>query len=868
MQEIIGRERELAQLRRTAHGAGHVLVVTGDPGMGKTTLLDAVAGPGTLRIAGSESEANLAFAGLHRLLAPLLRRAPDRPETARLRCAFGMDRGDDEPDVLRLGLAALELLAEHGGPLVVDDAHWLDRASLDLLAFLARRIGTEPLSLLIGAREDEPLPGMDGLPTLRLEPLGELDANRILNALPRPPAGARRMRVLAEAGGNPLALVELAAVPQETGPGPLATTERLEKIFAARAQELPERTRQLLLELAAADTPDPVHAPDDGWTPAERVGLVRWDGTRFRFRHPLVRSALYHSAPFEQRRRAHLVLADATRAEPDRHAWHLAAAATGPDEDVAARLEDTAERARRRGGYAAAATALERAAELSPDRADQARRLVLAANSALFTARSGWVEDLAARVVDRTDDPGLLAVAALRAGQALTVSHRHAAAFAQLTRTATDLAHRDPATALDALGTAAVVAYYWAEPGRADEVIAALPQIDGPHDPVTEAWVRAVADPVGSRQDVLPRLPALADADSGPGRAIAVATIAWLLDEAPIALRLFEQAFDQWRVRGPLPEGLGCAHGWALFEAGHWTQARAIAADSVHNGARAELPHVIAGSRTMDAAVLALRGDTARARELAAEALSMVDPSVSRMVAVRARYVLGLVAAADGDHATAYAQLRRAFTADGGFEHYHQSIAALPDLAAAANRLGSGHDAEHVVDSAERRLGGGASPRQRALLRHARAQLATDPEPHYAAALADPRTGRWPFERARALLDQAAWLRRARRISEARAPLAEALDTFRRLGAEPWTARAEAELRASGGAEPAAPAPDVLAGLSPQQQQIIRLAARGLTNREIGDRLYLSPRTVGSHLYRSFPKLGISTRTQLRDLLG
>ncbi|MEU6132129.1 AAA family ATPase [Saccharopolyspora sp. NPDC047091] len=892
MQEIIGRERELAQLRRAAHGTGNVLVVTGDPGMGKTTLLDVAAGPGALRIAGSEGEANLAFAGLHRLLAPLLRSHPDRPEAALLRGAFGMGGTDgaagtaagtdgaagteQEPDVLRLGLAALELLAEHGGPLVVDDAHWLDRASLDLLAFLARRIETEPLSLLIGAREDEPLPGMDGVPVLRLEPLGELDANRILNALPEPPAGARRMRVLAEAGGNPLALAELAAVPQDTGPGPLATTERLEKIFAARAQELPDRTRELLLELAAAGTPDPVHAPGDGWAPAERVGLVRWDGTRFRFRHPLVRSALYHSAPFEQRRRAHLALAAATRDEPDRHAWHLAAAATGPDEDVAARLEDTAERARRRGGYAAAATALERAAELSPGRADQARRLVLAANSALFTARSGWVEELAARVVARTDDPGLLAVAALRAGQALTVSHRHAAAFAQLTRTAAELAHRDPATALDALGTAAVVAYYWAEPGSGDDVLAALPDIDGPHDPVAEAWVRTVADPLGSRERVLPLLPGLAEADSGPGRAIAVATLAWLLDEAPLALRLFEQAFDQWRVRGPLPEGLGCAHGWALFETGRWAQARAIAADSVHNGARAELPHVIAGSRTMDAAVLALRGESAQARELATEALSMVDPSTSRMVAVRARYVLGLVAAAEGDHATAHAQLRRAFTADGDFAHYHQSIAVLPELVAAATRLDPGHgtghgvrrDAEIVVDRAARALGDRGSARRHALLQHARALLATDPEPHYAAALADPRTAHWPFERARALLDQAAWLRRARRISEARAPLAEALDTFRRLGADPWTARAEAELRASGGAEPAAPAPDALAGLSPQQQEIIRLAARGLTNREIGDRLYLSPRTVGSHLYRSFPKLGVSTRTQLRDLLG
>ncbi|WP_243789773.1 AAA family ATPase [Saccharopolyspora gloriosae] len=866
MQEIIGRDAELAQVRRAARETGQVLIVTGDPGMGKTTLLDAAAEPDALRATGSETETNLAFAGLHQLLAPVLRRAEGRPEAARLFAAFGVDEDPVEPDVMRLGLAVLSLLSDTGGLLIVDDAQWLDRASLDVLAFLARRIDAEPLSLLIGAREDQPLPGMDRLPTLRLEPLGDLDANRVLDARPQPPTGARRLRVLAEAGGNPLALTELAAVPEESGPGPSATTERLEKIFAARAQELPEHSRELLLVLAAADTADPVRPPGAGWEAAERAGLVRWTGSRFRFRHPLVRSALYHSAPFEQRRRAHLRLAAATE-EPDRHAWHLAAAAGEPDEDVAAALEATAERARRRGGYAAAATTLERAAELSPDRAERARRLVLAANSALFTAQAGWVEDLAARVVGLTDDPELLAIAALRTGQALTVTTRHAAAFTQLFRTATALARRDPGTALDVLATAAVVAYYSAEPGRRDAVLAALPEIPGEQNPVTRAWVSAVADPVGSRAEVLPLLPALSSAESGPGHSVAVATIAWLLDETPLAVRLFEQAFERWRVRGPLPEGLGCAQGWALFESGAWTQVRAIAGDSLNNGARAELPHVMAGSKTMDGAVLALRGESARAAELATEALSMVDPAASRMVAVRARYVLGMVAAGAGDHATAYAQFRRMFTADGEFEHYHQSAVALPELAAAAARLGTPHDAERIVRAAAHRLDDGASVRLRALLDHARAMLAADPEPLFAAALADPRTEQWPFERARTLLHQAEWLRRARRIAESRAPLEAALETFRRLGAAPWTARAEAELRASGGADPGTAAPDVLDELSPQQQEIVRLAARGLTNREIGDRLFLSPRTVGSHLYRSFPKLGVSNRNQLRDLL-
>ncbi|MFR9732050.1 AAA family ATPase [Saccharopolyspora sp. MS10] len=864
MQEIIGREAKLADLRRLVGDGGRALIVTGDPGAGKTTLLDAVAGPGALRATGSESEAELAFAGLHQLLAPLLRRTE---VPARLLAAFGLVEQRGEPDVMRLGLDVLGLLSADGAVLVVDDAQWFDRASLDVLGFLARRLGEEPISLLIGARDDQPPPGLDGLPVLRLEPLDDLAANRLLDALPQPPTGARRLRVLAEAAGNPLALTEFATTAQEPEPGPLMATARLEAIFAARADGLPAEVRDRLLVLAAAESTDRAPLPGGGWEPAERAGLVRRTGSRVRFRHPLVRSALYHSAPFGHRRRAHLLLAEAAREEPDRRAWHLAAAATGPDADVAAQLEATADRARTRGGYAAAARALERAAELSPDRAERGRRLVLAADSALFTAQAGWVRDLAERAAECTEDPALLAVAALRTGQALAVTTRHAAAFAQLLRTGTDQARRDPVTALEALGTAAVVGYYAPRPGRREQVLAALDGIPGPQDPVRRCWVLAVADPEGNRAELLAALAALDATELGPAQAVAAGTVAWLLDETALAVRLFERAFDQWRVRGPLPDGLGCAHGWALVDQGSWSRAQAVAAESASNAVRAGLPHVLAGAEAMDAAVLALRGDTGTATRLATEALSRVDPAESVMVAVRARYALGMAAAAGGDHAEALAQFGRAFTADGAPAHHHQSWAALPEFAAAAARLGTPDVAAPAVRHAGERLRHDGSPRTRALVEHARAMLAEDPGPHFTAALADPATEQWPFDRARAQLHQAEWLRRSRRIAEARAPLAAALETFRRLGARPWAARAEAELRASGGGAPAPAAPGVLEGLSPQQQEIIRLAARGLTNREIGDRLFLSPRTVGSHLHRAFPKLGVSTRHQLRDLI-
>ncbi|QCX74143.1 Putative HTH-type transcriptional regulator [Streptomyces sp. YIM 121038] len=279
--------------------------------------------------------------------------------------------------------------------------------------------------------------------------------------------------------------------------------------------------------------------------------------------------------------------------------------------------------------------------------------------------------------------------------------------------------------------------------------------------------------------------------------------------------------------------------------------------------------------------MLAFQGDTAAARARAEEALSLVDPLESRSVHVYARRALGAASAVEGAYEAAYDQLRRCFTADGAPVHYHASYPALADLAAAAVRCGRREDAGEIVERAARVLADDASPRLRALIGRARGLLAGagpdtgdaesagdagDAEAHFRAALADPVLEYWPFERAQTLLDLAERLRRRRRVAEARGPLAEALETFRRLGARPWVERAGSESRAAG-LDVTDPAPDALAELSPQQRQIIGLAARGLTNREIGERLFLSPRTVGSHLYRSFPKLGVTARSQLRDLL-
>ena len=282
----------------------------------------------------------------------------------------------------------------------------------------------------------------------------------------------------------------------------------------------------------------------------------------------------------------------------------------------------------------------------------------------------------------------------------------------------------------------------------------------------------------------------------------------------------------------------------------------------------AGLDHAEACAQALDATVVALLGDPATARRIVERALTLVDPLESRSVAVFARRALGMAAVAEGDYDTAYTQFRSAFTDDGDPVHYHVSYTLLAELAAAAVRRGRQEHAAELLERSARRLGTGMSARVRTLIDRGRALLA-DPEhaePFFRAELKEPAGEQWPFERAQTQLDYGEWLRRQRRIAEARPLLSAALEVFQRLGARPWVERAQAELRAAG-IEAGDVVPTAFAELSPQQQQIVQLAARGLTNREIGEKLFLSPRTVGSHLYRVFPKLGITARSQLRDVV-
>src|SRR6266576_2923861 len=658
---IIGREAALARLRglvNPAPQASQVLVVTGEAGMGKTMLLaDTVgwarlAGLRVLSVTGRASESRLAFAGLHQLLRPTLADATGLParQARALRGALGLSADPGAPDPLLTGAAVLTLLSdlsEHSPVLVVaDDAHWLDRSSLDALAFAGSRLDAEPVVLLVGARGQAPPPGFDrGFPELHLAPLSAADAGRLLDRQPVPPRGRARAQVLAQAAGNPMALIELATViaddpaaSRRWAAEPLPLTDRLTAVLSARFAALPEQAQAALLLAAVADGPDlraaatAVSGPDArALTPAEQLGLVKVDRTGLQFSHPLVRSALYHSAPFAQRAAAHRQLAGALHDQPDRRAWHLAAAALQPDEHVASLLEATAAQAQHRGGAAAAALAMERAAELSPDRADQARRLVAAASAAVPTGQGDWVQELATRALAVTADPELRLTARRHAAWALAWSGRRTAALSALLSLAEEAARDLPALAWDALGSAATVAYQSGMPASRQAVSRTLGLLErqGPPPPgrapgsdihALRLWIRASADPIGSRNQLLPYLRKIVGSPIEEPSLWRIASAAWILDESDLAIRLQQDAMQRLRAPGVRDTSGGSliVLGWAYIDTGRWDDALDVAAEAASLAEANQMELVAASADVITATVLALRADSGAARRHAA----------------------------------------------------------------------------------------------------------------------------------------------------------------------------------------------------------------------------------------------------------
>lgn len=908
---LIGRDEELSRLRDLVappYTESRVLLVLGDPGVGKTALLtEAVrearsAGMRVLTVAGRESEQDFPFAGLHQLLRPALDRLDGLParQADALRGAFAISEDPVPPDPLLTGIGLLTLISglSDEEPLLVsvDDIQWLDRASLGALAFAARRLESERLVLLAGVRGVVPPDGFErDFRQWLLTPLSLPDAGRLLDAQPVPPRGRSREQVLEQAGGNPLALIELskmiAADPgagRHRGPEMPVATGQLTAILAARCAALPSAARAAMLIAAAADSPDLTAAilPElsaAALAPAEAAGLIWLDSPGLRFTHPLVRSAVYHGAPFAERAAAHLTVAESLRGQADRYAWHLAAAALEPDERVASLLEASATQAQRRGGTAAAARAMERAAELSISEADKARRLLAAADLAVTAGQADWVHDLASKVLSLTSNPRLRMAARLKIGWSLIWSNRQADALDVLISVASEACSGLPAIGWDAASLAATIAHQTGLPearARPRAVLDALdascpmpPSIaDRPRGSYDEAriWLRVCADPFDRRAETVRYLHQIIDA--GPAHLIRVGGAAWGLDETELAVRLLREALSRLRapgVRGASGAALSCLQ-WACVDSGRWDEALSCAREASDVAAAYKMETVGATADLVTATVLAVRGDHDEVAPLLARVRTAVDEDIYRGFAARIRHAAGLAALASGSYLPAYAQLSQLFAADGTPLHYHFSYYAIADLAAAAARSDRRLEARTRLERALVGLGPEPGPRLEQLTARARGLLASpaDAGTLFAAALAGPEGSTWPFERAQLQLDYGEWLRRQRRINDAKPVLGSALDTFRRLGSVPWARRAETELRACGVTARAGKTDrGGLDRLTSQQREIVILARQGLTNSEIADRLFLSPRTVASHLYRSYPKLGIAFRYQLRDII-
>ncbi|MEV0387195.1 AAA family ATPase [Nonomuraea sp. NPDC050643] len=936
---IVGRERESALieefLRPRDSGGPAALVVRGDAGLGKTALIDDAVrrsrpGGGVLRAHGYQGAAGLPFAALHQLLRPALGGVDALPgrERSVLRAAFAMESAGTPPGPAAVAGATLALLSGLGESvlLVVDDVQWCDRASLDVIGSAARQATGRRLTVLSGTRGPTPFGGSAGEPRfgsssgagvlgslpsdadvaeLWLGPLPSDAAELLLSLQPGAPEGTSARRLLREAGGNPLAIIELArAAGSWTGAvayrpdEPLPLTERLEKLYAAQLADLPPEARDLLVTMSAADDGErsavlnaPPPGPAQALAVAVDAGLVTLADDGPAFRYPLIRSAVYRSVSFEERRRAHLSLAGALKDDPDRRARHLAAAADGADEEIAALLEAAADRAERRGAPAEALAAMERAAQLTPGGRARAARLVKAAQFALYLERADKVEELAATVTALTDDPGVLAQVPPLVGWAVSHSGRQDAAMALLlpaaeAAAAAEVGHT-PSAALATLGIAGRVALYSGRRTHGEQirrVLSLITKLHGPDDPITPCgpddpivfWVSACTDLPAAREAVRA---ALARDRAAPRQDFSghllLGMMAAFGDFPAAAVEVLGPLLDPEIEAAPLAVNGSflTMYGFACLDAGRWDKAESVAGHALRIAAETPPPPSPPPSpppaQALKATLAALRGQSEEARALAHQTLAGTDVQ-NRLVTVRCERALGLAATAVGGHEAAYNHFRHLFTSTGEPVHDHHSYYALADLAGAAALTGHVEDAGHVLEAATADLSGRPTERFGLLIGMARGLLADSDEDatrHFETALEQPLDGQWPFERARAHLEYGQRLRRGRHTQRARAELSTALDVFERLGARPWAERARIELRAAG-VRPDGPAGSRLALLTAQELQIVRLAGQGLTNKEIGERLFLSHRTVSSHLYRIFPKLGISTRAQLHAFVA
>jgi DNA-binding CsgD family transcriptional regulator len=904
---LYGRARELDVLsrlvERTPDGGG-AIVVRGEAGIGKSSLVAqagrraAVLGMRTLDVRGVQSESHLPFAGLHQLLQPLLTQldilAP--PQRAALQAAFGLI-DSAAPDRFLIALATLELLVEaaQSAPLllIVDDAHWMDRPTCDALAFVARRVHLDPVVLILTIREgaENPFETAD-LPELLVGPLDQDSAGRVLDArVPGFAPGVREL-LLQAAEGNPLALVELpVALGKERLTGlslqadRMPLTTRLERAFASRFTELPARTRRLLVVAAANDTGnasetlqacallagEPV--PPAAFGPAVSAELIEFDAGAIRFRHPLMRSGIYQQADVTEHMAVHAALAETLASEPDRSVWHKAAATIGPDEEVAIRLEDSAARAYRRGAVLVSVAALERSAGLSGKPSRRGERLLRAAELAFELGR----RDIVLRLL-REAEP--VVVERLSRARMAWIRESFDDGIPDTAQGALDLIRvaeqtrqaGDTDLAMNLL-TGAALRCFWGRPPETtrNAVISAARQMnvadDDPRLVVSLAW--ASPSTAGARLVALfPALGRSRTVDPTAARLYSMAAAA--LGEHKIGENFSTVSIAGLREQGRLAllAQVLVVRTWNRIHLGLFDAALPDAEEAARLAHETTQPFWESQARAAEATLAAVRGDEDRAERLARAAESEALPTRASAVLAEVQLARGLSALGGGRFGEAYEHFRRLLDRDDPVYHYVKSTWSIGDLAEAAVYSGHRDDIAQTMSELEALAAQTPSQQLRVALAHARPLLAADgsKEALFLAGLRADLTD-WPFARARLQLAYGSWLRRQRRISESRRPLRAARDTFDDLGVQPWGERAREELRASGEASRKR-APNARDQLTPSELQIAQRAADGATNREIGQRLYLSHRTVSSHLYRIFPKLGISSRSQLHLVLA
>ncbi|MFE3101596.1 ATP-binding protein [Nocardia tengchongensis] len=894
---LFGRDTELKDLSALVDGPGDRsgILIEGEPGIGKSTLVEqttaAATGAGlrVLRTAGVEAESNLAFAGLQRLLYPLRREfdaLPSRQFDA-LTTALGMSDSTDEPSIHLVGLAALTLLADSATDravlVVAEDVHWLDLASAEVLAFVARRIDSEPVALLATVRDATTSPLRDaGLTVMRLGPLPEDDANALLDTIaPGIPAQLRR-RVLTESHGNPLALTELpTATADLTDNAPaLPLTERLEQAFSARGSALPGPTRSALLVAALNDGDSTIEiltatgillgdaVSSEVLAPAVAARLIGIGSGTVTFRHPLVRSALVAAATAEDRRRAHQALAETLEPLPDRQVWHRAAGTSGADEDVATALEDAAERSRHRGG---AIAALERAAALSSTPVRRADRLLRAAELAVDSGHRETVERLvdAARMLPLTAEQEATAKWVLSGFEdGMRDSPAHIGELAALAAAvATD---GFPDAGLRILWAAASRCF-WSEPGpdirRA--VLAVADTFGIPDGDPRKLAIDSIVAPFERGEEVLGHLRVLA---TSTGRDTEtdhfLSSAAYQVGAFDLASHFAGAAAPGFRAAGQL--GLLtralAIQAWSLARVGDLAAATPIAAEAAAFALETGQPFMYATVITVQAEIAALRGDYAQATALTTEAERAGLTAGARPVLATVQLTRALIAFGEGRFDDAFADLARIHNPRDPAYSPALRVCFLTELAEAAVRCGRGDVMVELLRELEPVAASTSSPALHLGMRYARAVLAGDTAADlFNEALEADLTG-WPAERGRLHLAYGEWLRRQRRVVESRTHLRTAREIFDALGFTAWSERARLELRSAGESSPNRD-PDARERLTPHELSIAQLAAQGLTNREIGQRLYLSHRTVSTHLHRIFPKLGISSRGDLAALL-